>query len=275
MAFLDRGGWQLHFDVTGTGTPVLLIMGLTVPGRGWRSLLPALQGKHRVCWFDHRGVGQSDTPRGPYSMSDMASDVIALLDHLGWQQAHVVGISMGGMVAQHVALNARHRVRSLTLLATHAGGWQAKVPQLKGIFLFIQTQLQRDRQAKMASLANLLFPPAFLAGPERNAVRVGLEEDFGEPVPKTVLLAQYAAVQGHYTADKLVRLKGVPTLILRPGQDILIRPDESDRLARLIPGSTLVRFDECGHAITRQDPAGVARALLTHFAEADARSAKS
>lgn len=271
MPSLDRGGWQLHFDVAGTGTPVVLVMGLTVPGRGWRSLLPTLQAKHRVCWFDHRGVGQSDAPRGAYTMADMASDVLALMDHLGWPQAHVVGISMGGMVSQHVALNARQRVRSLTLLATHAGGWQAKVPHPKGVFLFIQTQLQRDRNAKISSLANLLFPPAFLAGPEKNAVRVGLEEDFGEPVPKSVLLAQYAAVQGHYTADKLGRLKDIPTLILRPGQDILIRPEESDRLAKLIPGAKLVRFDDCGHAITRQDPAGVSHELLAHFAEADAR----
>ncbi len=270
MPHVQLGTFNLHYDMVGrAGTPVVLIMGLTVPGRSWRSILPLLQSDHRVVYFDHRGIGGSSAPRGPYSMAQMAADVVGLMDHLGWAQAHIVGLSMGGMVAQHVALNARSRVRSLTLLATHAGGWQARLPQPKGVFHFIQTQLLRDRQAKIAALSNLLFPAEFLQSSERNAVRQGLEEDFGEPVPKTVLLSQYAAIQGHYTADKLARLKGLPTLVIRPGQDILVRPDESDRLARLIPGARLARFDHCGHAVTRQDPQGVGRELLEHFAAAD------
>ncbi len=271
MPHVQLRDFKLHYDVVGrAGTPVLLIMGLTVPGRSWRSILPALQAEHRVAFFDHRGVGGSEAPRGPYSMAQMAGDVVGLLDHLGWAQAHVVGLSMGGMVAQHVALNARARVRSLALLATHAGGWQARLPQPKGIFHFIQTQLLRDRQAKLAALSSMLFPKEFLATCDRAALRVGLEEDFGEPVPKSVLLSQYAAIQGHYTADKLSRLKDLPALVIRPGQDILVRPDQSDRLARLIPNARLARFDHCGHAVTRQDPQGVARELLTHFAAADA-----
>ncbi len=270
MPHVQLGAFKLHYDTVGrAGAPVLLIMGLTVPGRSWRGILPALQAEHRVAYFDHRGVGGSDAPRGPYSMAQMAGDVVGLMDHLGWAQAHVVGLSMGGMVAQHVALNARARVRSLALLATHAGGWQARLPQPRGIFHFIQTQLLRDRQAKLAALSSLLFPKAFLQTCDRNALRVGLEDDFGEPVPKSVLLSQYAAIQGHYTADKLGRLKDLPTLIVRPGQDLLVRPEESDRLARLIPNAQLVRFDACGHAVTRQDPQGVAKALLAHFAAAD------
>ncbi len=270
MPHVQLGTFKLHYDVVGrAGPPVVLIMGLTVPGRSWRSILPALQAAHRVAFFDHRGIGGSEAPRGPYSMAQMAGDVVGLMDHLGWAQAHVVGLSMGGMVAQHVALNARNRVRSLALLATHAGGWQARLPQPKGVFHFIQTQLLRDRQAKLAALSNMLFPQDFLASAERNSVRQGLEEDFGDPVPKTVLLSQYAAIQRHYTADKLARLKGLPTLVIRPGQDLLVRPDESDRLARLIPNARLVRFDRCGHAVTRQDPHGVAAELLAHFSDAD------
>jgi pimeloyl-ACP methyl ester carboxylesterase len=270
MPTVKLGAFNLHYDTVGrAGPPVVLIMGLTVPGRSWRSILPALQAHHRVAYFDHRGVGGSDSPRGPYSMAQMAGDVVGLMDHLGWGQAHVVGLSMGGMVAQHVALNARSRVRSLSLLATHAGGWQARLPQPKGVFHFIQTQLLRDRQAKIAALSSLLFPADFLRTCDRHALQTGLEEDFGDPVPKIVLLAQYAAIQGHYTADKLSRLHDLPTLVVRPGQDILVRPDESDRLARLIPNARLVRFDRCGHALTRQDPQGVAKELLQHFAAAE------
>lgn len=273
MPHAQLGTFKLHYDLVGrTGSPVILIMGLTVPGRSWRSILPSLQAQHRVAYFDHRGVGRSDAPRGPYSMLQMAGDVVGLMDHLGWQEAHVVGLSMGGMVAQHVALNFRSRLTSLSLLATHAGGWQARLPQPKGVFHFIQTQLLRDRQAKIAALSNLLFPKEFLEKCDRQALRVGLEDDFGDPVAKTVLLSQYAAIQGHYTADKLARLKGLPTLVIRPGQDILVRPEESDRLARLIPDARLARFDHCGHAVTRQDPHGVARELLLHFAAGDRRA---
>ena len=262
---------RLHFDVAGrSGPPVLLIMGLTVPGRSWRAIVPALQPHHRVAFFDHRGVGQSEAPRGPYSMAQMAGDVVGLLDHLGWAQAHIVGLSMGGMVAQHVALNARHRVRSLALLATHAGGWQARLPQPRGLYHFIQTQLLRDKQEKTTALANLLFSQEFLATADRHALHRNLEDDFGEPVPKSVLLAQYAAIQRHYTADKLARLRDVPTLVVRPGRDLLVRPEESDRLVRLIPNARLLRLDGCGHAVIRQEPEAVAAALLGHFAAADA-----
>ncbi len=270
MPDAQLGTFKLHYELIGrSGSPVVLIMGLTVPGRSWRSILPALEPHHRVAYFDHRGVGGSSAPRGPYSMAQMAGDVVALMDHLGWAQAHIVGLSMGGMVAQHVALNSHSRVLSLTLLATHAGGWQARLPQLKGVFHFFQTQLLRDRQAKLSALSNLLFPKEFLQTCDRHAVRQGLEDDFGEAVPKSVLLSQYAAIQGHYTADKLGRLKHLPTLVIRPGQDILVRPEESDRLARLIPNARLARFDRCGHAVTRQDPQRVARELLQHFAAAD------
>lgn len=274
MPQVQLANFKLNYEVVGrAGTPVVLIMGLTVPGRSWRSVLPHLQTNHRVAYFDHRGVGGSEAPRGPYSMAQMAGDVIGLMDHLGWAQAHVVGLSMGGMVAQHVALNARNRVRSLSLLATHAGGWQARLPQPKGVYHFIQTQLLRDRQAKLAALCAMLFPEEFLKTCDRRALQMGLEEDFGESVAKTVLLSQYAAIQGHYTADKLGRLKGLPTLVIRPGQDLLVRPEESDRLARLIPDARVARLDACGHAVTRQDPQAVSAELLLHFANADRAAA--
>ena len=270
MPHAQLGSLKLHYDLAGeTGTPVVLIMGLTVPGRSWRSILPALQKHHRVAYFDNRGVGGTDAPPGLYTMAQMAGDVIGLMDHLGWAQAHVVGLSMGGMIAQHVALNARGRVRSLALLATHAGGLLSPLPPPRGMLHFFQTQLARNPEAKLAALSKMLFAPEFLQTTDRAALQQGLQEDFGEPVPTRVLVAQYAAIQRHRTADRLASLHDLPTLVVRPGRDLLVRPKESDRLVGLIPNAKLLRLDDCGHAVTRQNPKAVADALLQHFAAAE------
>lgn len=256
------------------GTPVLLLMGLAMPGRAWGFQLPDLARFHRVATFDNRGVGGTSRAPGPYRMEQLADDALAVLDGLGWADAHVVGVSMGGMIAQWLALRAPTRLRSLTLIATHAGGLRAVPPHPKGAALFVRAQLG-DRRARGAALEQLLFPPTFLARCDRTWLRKTLTDDLGDPPPLATRRAQIAAVLRHNSAAQLGKLHSLPTLLVRPGQDILVRPGEVDRLARLLPHAQVLRLDDAGHGLIRQVPEVLNPALLAHLAAADAAASRA
>src|SRR5207244_3408192 len=123
----NRGVW-LSWRAEGAGEPLLLIMGLSGSARAWYRLLPHVSRHCQAIVFDNRGTGDSDRVTGPLTMADLAADAVAVLDASGHDSAHVMGVSMGGMIAQHLALNHRERVRSLILGCTTAGGRRASPP---------------------------------------------------------------------------------------------------------------------------------------------------
>ncbi len=263
---------HIGYHAAGTsGTPVLLIMGYCVPGRAWRFQWPALSAHHRVAVFDNRGLGASGAPAGTWTMADFAADTLALMDHLSWERAHIVGVSMGGMIAQHIALHAPDRVRSLSLIATQAGGLRAMVPAVEGLKRFALANAGRpDDRGK--HVARLLFPEPFIEQIGRPWLEKVLMDDFGEPIPKRTRRLQLGAIARHRAGPLLKRsrrVRDIPTLIVRPGVDLLIRPKESDRLAALLPHARVVRFDDAGHGVIRQQATALNEALLSQFAAAD------
>lgn len=264
------GEVSLAFGARGTkGTPVLLIMGYTVPGRAWVHQVPSLSRQHQVVWFDHRGCGNTEAAPGAYTMPLLAGDACCLMDHLGWRAAHVVGVSMGGMVAQELALQHPDRIRSLCLIATHAGGRiRAKLPPLRGLMGFARANIG-PRKKRLDAVPRLLFPEAFLATCDRSWLKAVLRSDFGTPISPRYRLSQLAAVLRHDTVRRLHRLANTPTLVVKPHQDLLVDPAENDRLARLIPGAGLLDLPEAGHGVVRQCYRELNAALLKHFAAAD------
>lgn len=269
MPLKTPGPVRLSFERAGdTGTPVLLIMGFGMPGRAWMSQVPTLSQHHRVAWFDNRGVGESDAPDGLYTMQDMAGDVVALLDHLEWERAHLVGVSMGGMIAQEVALRYRARVRSLALIATHAGGWNALLPTWQGLGLFLRANTAQG-QARIEILSQLLYSDAFRRSPAIAQLQALMLESIASPAAARSRIAQFAAVARHRTAGRLKQLASLRTLILRPESDLLIRPSQSERLKRLMPHAELRSIANAGHGLIREYADTVNAALLEHFAAAD------
>lgn len=254
------------------GSPVLLIMGYCVPGKAWRFQVPALAERHQVAFFDNRGVGDSGHPALPWRMADMAGDALALMDHLQWPRAHIVGVSMGGMIAQELALARPDRVRSLSLIATHAGGLGAQLPTWPGLVRFAGTSVG-SRASQLSRLKRLLFPPEFLESCDQAWLDDVMAHDFGRPIAPRTRRGQLVAVTLHDTAARLGRLAELDVLLIRPGRDLLVRPEQSDRLARLMPHARMVRLDEAGHGLIRQCAQQVNEALLGHFARADGRSA--
>jgi pimeloyl-ACP methyl ester carboxylesterase len=122
MPFVENQGAKLYWDEQGSGEPLLLIMGLSYLSYMWHRSRPALANSYRTIALDNRGVGQSDVPPGIYSIALMASDAAGVVDVAGVESAHVFGVSIGGMIAQELALQCPSRVRSLILGCTAAGG---------------------------------------------------------------------------------------------------------------------------------------------------------
>ena len=266
---LEGHGVSLAYGTRGErGSPVLLIMGYGMPGRAWVHQVDDLAAAHRVAWYDHRGAGATRAAAGPYTMDLLAADAAHLMDHLGWERAHIVGVSMGGMVAQRLALDHRQRLLSLALIATHPGGMRARLPRAAGVARFIGAHRGPTRQ-RVRALERLLFPEAFLSTCDRRWLGAVLRSDFGRPVALRHRLSQLCAVSLHDTRASLRRLAGMPTLVVKPDQDVLVRPDQSDRLARLIPGARLETFPDAGHGLIRQCHARLNPMLLEHMAAAE------
>lgn len=271
MPTFDHAEAQLYYEVTGeAGTTVVLLTGWAVGGGVWEYQVPALAPRHRVVTLDNRGAGRTRAPTRAWTMAELARDVVALLDHLGASDAHVVGCSMGGMVAQEVALQAPERVRSLTLIATHAGRLQDKLPRLGTLVSFAKVNTG-SAEERHAAVRAMLFPADYLATAAPEPIDRAIRRDFLEQPPLADRMAQLGAIMRHDTAARLPSLR-VPTLVIVAGQDRLLPPSGCEALGRLIPGARTLSMPEAGHGIIGQRPEPVNDALLAHFAEADARA---
>lgn len=242
---------RLAYRFHGTaGPPVLLIMGLGMRGLVWRPQIDGLAKDHRLLTYDNRGIGESDEVPGRWTMRDMAADAERVLDAAGWDTAHVVGVSMGGMVAQELALATPGRLRSLTLIATHAGGPRAWVPSVEGLRGFLGTNLLPEDQ-RVEALARLLYPSDFLRAVDREALRQRMSDQLGGRAASSTRQRQLLAVMRHDTRARLAALD-VPTLVVTSERDALVVPSRQHELARRIPRARHVRFDRAGHGVIFQ-----------------------
>ena len=271
MPYFMSSNTRLWFDTGGTGSePVLLIMGMGVGGIGWLAQVLDFEQEHPVAWFDQRGIGRSELGPRFCGISQMARDARRLLDHLEWSSAHVVGISMGGMIAQRFALDFRDRTRSLTLIATHAGGPTSAPPTPRALWLMHTSQMVAPHK-RWRYLRDLLFPSDYVADPRHRPLLDMAASILDIQAPIATFMQQLGVVFSHQTRRRLAELAGLPTLIVRPGRDILIPPIESDRLHRRIPGSRLARFDNAGHGVTAQCSELLNPLLLDHFRSAESQ----
>jgi len=252
-----------------SGPPVLLLMGFGMRGQLWRPQIRGLEADHRVLWCDNRGVGESERGRARFwTMRDMAQDALRVMDAAGFETAHVVGVSMGGMIAQELALAEPSRCRSLTLIATHEGGGLTFLPSALGIREFLRANLAGG-EARVEALRKLLYPPEFLATVDEEALSERIGAQVGKPVPRETLLGQLSAVLRHDTGARLHHLS-MPTLIMKPTRDVLVPPKRSDRLRRRIAHARLRELEGAGHGALFQSAEEVNEALRRHFADAEA-----
>ncbi len=210
----------------------------------WALQVAALAAEFDVIAFDNRGAGQSDAPDVTYSMADLAEDVTGLMDELGVRSAHIAGASMGGMIAQEVALRYPDRVLSLQLHCTtaHVDEWGRAV-----IDNFLRAKARGSvEEFTLFVLPWLLCRKTFAE--RRDFVEMWIQRALEYPFQTTLvgLNRQAQAIRGHDTRDRLGKLR-MPTLITTGTEDILVPPSASDDLHERIAGSELVRIPEAGH----------------------------
>jgi pimeloyl-ACP methyl ester carboxylesterase len=256
---------HLAYECSGAeGENVVLIQGLGMGRRGWDAQVPMLSRHHRVLAFDPRDIGDSEKVSRGYSIATLAHDVLRLADEVGWARFHVVGLSMGGLVAQEVALLAPQRVKSLALIASHAGGVTAPVPTWRALWPLCHLAVKR-KTGRNEALSRLLLSPEFLkqASPPSVHRRMSLTAQ----EPPFVLWRQVSAVFRHDVRTRLASLS-LPTLIVKPGKDALCRPAHSDTLKALLPHAQVLEFPGSGHAVIFEHAEAVNELLLAHLTSA-------
>jgi pimeloyl-ACP methyl ester carboxylesterase len=261
------GGWiswreEGPHEPGGSADPVLLIMGLGASSRLWFRLVPWLAREHRVIVFDNRGTGGSAPVRGRLTMSGMAQDALTVLDAAGIEQAHVVGASMGGMIAQHLALDHRERLRSLVLACTTAGGRNGAPPWRLLASAAVRPLLGARRSFPL--VAPMLYAPSTLRDhPDR--VADDLDRRIADSTSPLTLYAQLGAIATHDTRPRLRALEGLPVLVVHGLEDRLVPPVRGRELAGLIPGAHLELIPSCGHLLTTDAEDHTAGAILRHL----------
>jgi pimeloyl-ACP methyl ester carboxylesterase len=243
---------ELYWESTGAGAPVLLVMGLGMNATGWWRTVPVLAaGGLTVLAFDNRGVGRSARPPGPYSVAQMAGDAVAVLDAAGVDRAHVYGISLGGMIAQEIALRHPDRTHALVLGATTPGGDRA-VAVDDDVLAFFR------RRGEMSPEEGVWASVPYNYGPRTRAEHAQLiGEDIAQrlryPVHPAAYAAQLEAALGHDAYDRLAGIRA-PTLVVHGDQDRMVPPANAPLLAGAIPGAELLRLPEAGHLYPTDAP---------------------
>lgn len=238
------GEIEMFYEAAGEGRPVVLIMGFGGDHLAWGFQFRELAGRYRVVAFDNRGAGQTDAPELPYTTRMMADDTVGLMSALGIDRAHIVGASMGGMIAQEVALRHASRVRSLQLHCTFARP-DAQTRALLAAWRAARPSLSREQYMRLQFLW-LFSPVTWQERPE--FIEAILASGLANPYPQseTGFLRQGDAVLAHDTLERLSALR-VPTLVTVGEDDILVPPRFSHLLAERIPDAELHTVPGAGH----------------------------
>lgn len=256
MPKTDVNGIEMYYEEHGSGEPLLLIMGWGGNAATWRPQIPGLAERFRVIAFDNRGVGRTSAPSDPFSIRDLCHDTIGLMDALGVQRAHVFGISMGGMIAQEVAIGHPERVGALVLGCTTPGSSQAAgIDQLRGdIDGFRETFKNGDSPDLewFSEFLKRLWTDHALLRSESALQDFVLSLIRFPPTPHG-LRNQAEAVDAHDAFDRLSCISA-PALVITGDEDGLIDPENSAILADLIPEAELCVFPRLRHAFHLERP---------------------
>jgi pimeloyl-ACP methyl ester carboxylesterase len=253
---------NIYYEVHGEGEALVLIMGYTANTAWWGWEVPVFSQQYRVVAFDNRGSGQSDKPDVPYTMETMAGDLAGLLEAIGINAAHIFGVSMGGMIAQHFALRYPERVGSLILGCTTCGGPYSVVPDAEA--MAVLADFEHMRRLTPEERIREMIP--FLVSQEFVDKNAGLLHDviakmMEHIAPLHGAMRQAHAIWGHDTYERLPEIK-VPTLVIAGDADRLIPVENSRILASRIPRAELAILKNMGHGFITEAADEANRAVL-------------
>ncbi|MCE4614279.1 MAG: alpha/beta hydrolase [Desulfurococcales archaeon] len=252
MPYATVNGIKLYYEVHGEGFPLVMIMGLGADSNWWPlRIIKEFSKDYSVVVLDNRGAGRSDKPDSKYTIDLMADDVLGLMDYLGIRKAHILGVSMGGMIAQSLAIRYPEVVGKLVLCVTSTGGPEAVPPTPEAMkqLLLDRSSVQVEVLAEM--LIETLLTKEYVEE-HREELKSYIKRALQYPMPAHAYNRQLEAILEFNAYDKLDKIRA-STLVISGGKDIIIPPDNGRLLAKKIPNSRLVIFENSGHGLILQE----------------------
>ncbi len=268
MATLQHKNCNLFYTLEGSGPPVLMIQGVGVLGSGWLPQVPDLAPHFTCLRYDNRGIGQSQPIGMALTIPQMVEDALALMDAQGWDSAHVIGHSMGGTIAQELALRARHRLKSLTLMCTVSRGKDATGLTPFRFFTGIRTWVGTANGRRKAFMQMVLPPHEVpVAKAEFDALAKQLSLWFGHDIANHPpnAIRQLNALTAHDTTPRLKDLAGIPTLVIAAEHDQIAPAKYGRALAKAIPGARYMEIAGASHGAPMVRAGEVNAAVLDHL----------
>lgn len=266
MPYTDAPGFRMYYEEHGGGFPLLLINGLGSDHLEWLHQLPAFESRFRCIVFDNRGTGMTGVPSGPYTTAQMADDAASLLRALGVTRSHVLGVSLGGMISQEVALRHPGLVEGLVLGCTGPGGALSVRPSPEAMAAFALAKGE-DPEAELRRMLPFLYTDACIRerpGEIEGFVRRRLDH----PTPPEGYLAQLSAAVTHDASSRLGTIRA-RTLVITGDADRLVNWENSLRLAGRIPGATLVVLPGAPHRLFAETADAFNREVLRFLETAE------
>lgn len=246
-----RIAYEVHAGAVAGAPWAILVHGLGYGRWGWEPVVAPLAERFRLLLLDNRGIGSSDVPEGPYTAAAMAVDVLAVLDHAGAGEAHVIGTSLGGMIAQEVAIARPDRVRGLVLVSTTPGGEDA-FPIPEGTVRLIAEMPRLPPEVALGrAVVNALGPATLAVRPD--LVDRILARRLANPPHPLGWQAQAVAGTTHAAGPGLAGIRA-PTLVVHGTADAVVDPRNAALLVARIPGARLALFDGAGHLLMWEEP---------------------
>jgi pimeloyl-ACP methyl ester carboxylesterase len=241
------GDVNLHYEIYGSGDPLLMVMGLGGSSAGWDpNLISGLAGSFRTIIYDNRGTGLSDKSDTPYSLEMFAADAIALLDSLELDRVHVFGVSMGGMIAQELALRYGERLQTLTLGCTTCGGKHAVPPPAESLKVLTAPRDGASDEELIRRSWPLAYTPSYIQN-HRAELEATIPRLLAHPTPAFAYKRHLDATYTLKTYERLPQIK-MPTLVVTGAKDVLIPARNSEIIAERITGAKFHVIPDAGHA---------------------------
>lgn len=247
MSTVFVNGVNICYESIGEGFPLIGLTGKDSNMDWWHpAIKAALSERNRFIMLDHRGTGRSDAPTETYGISDMAKDVIGLMNALDIEKAHILGQSMGGMIAQELAIEVPSRVSKLILCSTTCG-----VKRVPPSFRMIKWLMRKNAAYSPQDTLNMLYSKAYIQ--ENPDLIASLVERMRiAPSNSRSMETHHEASKNFDSYHRLGRISA-PTLIIHGEDDWVFSPKHAKILNRRIPGSKLILFPHAGHGVFSQE----------------------
>jgi 3-oxoadipate enol-lactonase len=251
---------NIYYEIIGQGEPLVMIRGISSNVDHWYEQVPVLSKKYQLLVFDNRGIARSSDPDGAFSTRDMAADTVGLMEAVGIKKAHVLGYSMGGMIAQEMALTYPEKVNGLILVATDCGISLRIKAKPEFSRLFSEMIRLGTNEAKKAAACCLFAKQTFETRPD--IIQRYTEVSLRFPASQKTFGRQWAAITQHDACNRLAKISS-PTLVITGSEDELIPPANAKVMAQRIPVAQMISIDGGGHQFLIEQPEAFNEAVIS------------